>query len=128
MIQAILAELLVIAHFSFILFVVFGGFLLIRWPRIVWIHLPAALWGVLVELNGWICPLTPLENRFRSLAGQEGYQGDFVSRYLLPVIYPENLDYGRQMVLAGIAVMINCVTYFIVLRKRGAADEPACKE
>ncbi len=116
----LLAELLVVVHFAFILFVLLGGLLVVRWPRLAWIHLPAAVWGAVVEAMGWICPLTPLENRFRMLAGEEGYGGDFVSRYLLPLIYPADLTLDLQLALAGFVVMINVVIYIFVFRKRGA--------
>lgn len=112
-----LAELLVIIHFSFILFVVFGGLLLIRWRRLALVHLPAAVWGVVVEALGWVCPLTPLENHFRLQAGLQGYDGDFIARYLLPLIYPGQLDRDLQLVLAAIVVIINTVIYVRFFKK-----------
>ncbi|HEY6839418.1 MAG TPA: DUF2784 domain-containing protein [Geobacteraceae bacterium] len=88
MLYSILADLGVLHHGAFVLFVVGGGFLVIRWPRLAWIHIPAALWGATVEFTGWICPLTPLENHFRLLAGDEGYSGGFIAHYLVPLLYP----------------------------------------
>ena len=90
---------------------------MLRRPGLAWIHLPAAAWGVLVEARGWICPLTPLENRFRELAGGTTYRGDFIERYLLRVIYPENLTPQTQLVLAGAVVAVNAVLYAILLRR-----------
>lgn len=115
-----LAELLVLIHFAFILFVLFGGLLVLKWRWLVWAHLPAVIWGVVVEAMGWICPLTPLEVRYRLQAGQEGYGGDFIAHYLLPIIYPADLNLDLQLALAGFVVMINCVVYVFVFRKRGA--------
>mgnify|MGYP000513051202 CR=1 FL=1 len=114
----LIAELLVVIHFSFILFVVLGGLLVLKWRRLIWVHLPAATWGAVVEAMGWICPLTPWENHFRQMAGQEGYSGDFVSRYLLPVIYPADLKHDLQLALAVFVVIINIVIYIFVYRTR----------
>ena len=114
----LLADLVVLAHFAFILFVFAGGFLVLRWRRVAWIHLPAAAWGTLVEIEGWICPLTPLENRFRERAGQAPYEGDFVTRHLLPVIYPEGLTPRLQVALAAAVVLVNAAVYAAVWRRR----------
>jgi hypothetical protein len=119
MLSLLVAELLVVLHFAFILFVVFGGLLVLRWRRMIWVHLPAATWGAMVEAMGWICPLTPWENRFRWQAGQEGYSGDFISRYLLPLIYPADLNFDLQLALAGFVVIINIIIYVFIFRKRG---------
>ena len=93
----LLADLVVVAHFGFILFVVLGGLLVIRWPKLMWAHLPAALWGAIVELSGWICPLTPLESRLRILGGGREVTDSFIAHYLLPVIYPQGLTRTVQM-------------------------------
>ena len=113
-----LSNLIVIIHFLFILFVLFGGLFVLRWPKMIWLHLPAALWGVLVEFKGWYCPLTPLENHFRQLAGEEGYQTDFVAEYLLPLIYPAELTHEMQLVFGSIVILVNVVVYGILLRQR----------
>ena len=113
----ILSDIIVGVHFLFIVFVVCGGLLVIRWPRIVFLHLPAAVWGAIVEIFGWICPLTPLENHFRDLAGKALYSGDFVARYLLPVIYPENLTTTIQQFLGCLVIIINIIFYTIAIRK-----------
>ena len=112
-----LANAVVVAHFLFIAFVVAGGLLVLRWPRVAWLHLPAAAWGAVVELMGWVCPLTPLENWLRSRGGVP-YQGDFVARYLLPVIYPENLSPFRQRILGAVVIAANLAVYAVVLRRR----------
>ena len=111
------ADAIILAHFLFIAFVMCGGLLVIRWPRIAFVHLPAALWGAAVEIFGWICPLTPLENHFRNLAGNNQYSGDFILRYLVPVIYPETLTSTIQTVLGISVIIINVFVYTIAIRK-----------
>ena len=120
---AILADAVLVLHFAFVVFVVAGGLLVLRWTAVAWLHLPAAAWGAAIEVGGWICPLTPLENRFRELAGQTPYTGDFVSRYLMPVLYPEGLTRPVQLVLGMAVLLINLAVYAVVLRRRrGASD------
>jgi hypothetical protein len=116
------AEAVVLVHFSFIAFVLFGGLLALRWRWIVAAHLPAAAWGCLVELTGRICPLTYVENYLRSRAGQSGYPEGFIEHYFLPVIYPAGLTRQIQFVLAGVVVILNVVAYGWLLRRfaRGA--------
>ncbi len=113
-----LADLVVILHFAFVLFVVLGGLLVLRWPRVAYLHVPAALWGVLIELTGWICPLTPLENALRSAAGAAAYQGGFVEHYILPVMYPSALTRNIQLLLGAIVLLLNLAGYAYVLRRR----------
>jgi hypothetical protein len=113
----LLANALVLLHLVFILFVVAGG-LLVAWKRtLVWLHLPAAIWGALIEFMGWICPLTPLENHFRRLSGQAGYEGGFIEHYLLPLIYPETLTAVTQYVLGGLVLAINFLVYIWLWRR-----------
>ncbi|MCM8593818.1 DUF2784 domain-containing protein [Accumulibacter sp.] len=116
----LLADAVVVAHLLFILFVVFGGLLVLRWPRLALAHLPAACWGALIEVGGWICPLTPLENGLREAAGEAGYPGSFIARYLLPVIYPAGLTRELQFVLAAVVVAVNLAVYAELLRRWGA--------
>lgn len=106
-----LADLTLCLHAGFILFVMFGGFLTVKWPRAVWLHLPAVLWGATVEFTGWICPLTPLENWLREQAGQQGYREDSLSRYLLPTLYPNGLTRNIQLLLGAIVLAINISLY-----------------
>ena len=113
-----LADATVLVHFAFIAFVVLGGLLALRWPKIMWMHLPAAAWGVIIELQGWICPLTPLENYFRRRGGEGGYSGGFIERYLEPVIYPPGLSAPTQLVLAAFVVLVNAGVYWLVFRRR----------
>ena len=105
------ADLVVGAHFAFILFVVVGGFLTWRWPRLAWVHVPVAAWGALVEFAGWICPLTPLENALRRAAGEAGYAGGFIEHYLIPVIYPPGLTRGSQVALGAVVLLLNAAAY-----------------
>jgi hypothetical protein len=114
----LLADLVVWVHLAFVLFVVVGGLLVMKWPRLIWIHLPAVFWGIAIELSGWICPLTPLENWLRHKGGEENYQFDFVARYLLPMLYPQGLTRGSQIVLGALVLVVNGAIYGWVLRKR----------
>jgi hypothetical protein len=118
---AIAADLIVVVHLLFILFVVAGGLLALRWPGLAWMHLPAALWGAFIELGGWICPLTPLEINLRQGAGEAGYSGEFIEHYVLPLVYPSGLTRDIQIAL-GIAVLIlNGLTYgALIVRYRRA--------
>lgn len=106
-----MADLLVILHFAFIVFVVAGGFLVLKWRRVAYIHVPSAVWGALVEFQGWICPLTPLEQKFRIAAGEAGYGGGFIQYYLLPVIYPDGLGRDMQFILGSSVVIVNLAVY-----------------
>ena len=99
-----LADLILCMHAGFVLFVICGGLLVLRWRRIAWLHLPAATWGAIVEFSGWVCPLTPLENWLRQQAGESGYRSDFVAYYLWPVLYPDGLPRDVQLML-GPAVL-----------------------
>ncbi len=115
---ALLADAVVVVHFLFILFVFAGGLLVFRWPRAGWIHLPAAAWAAFVELTNRTCPLTPLENHFAQLAGRAPYEGDFVTRYLLRVIYPEGLTVSSERLLAGLVVFVNATVYAVAALRR----------
>jgi len=106
-----LADGVIAIHLAFVAFVIFGGFLVWRWPRAAFAHLPALAWGVWVELSGQICPLTYLENRLRLLAGEAGYHGGFIRHYLLPILYPPGLTRPDQWVLAGALLAVNALAY-----------------
>jgi Protein of Unknown function (DUF2784) len=114
----LLADALVVFHLLFVLFVGLGAFLVLRWPRVAWAHLPAAVWGAGIELTGGICPLTPLEHELRRRAGEAVYQGDFVGHYLLPVLYPAGLTRLAQLALAALVIGVNLSVYGVVLRRR----------
>jgi hypothetical protein len=120
----ILADLIVGVHALFVAFVVVGGLLALRWPRVAILHLPAAVWGTLIELQGWICPLTPLENSLRAAAGQAGYQGGFIEHYLLPVLYPAGLTRGVQLALGVVVILVNLVVYGFLLARRRRSRHP----
>lgn len=120
------ADALVVLHLAFILFVILGGLLVFKWRKAILIHLPCVLWSVLLEFNGWICPLTPFEIHFREAAGEAGYTGGFIAHYLLPIIYPAGLTQNVQIILGILVILINLVIYGLFLAKRGAkrnADE-----
>jgi Protein of Unknown function (DUF2784) len=111
------ADLVVIVHLSFVGFVLLGGLLELKWRSIVWVHLPAAAWGAIVELSGWICPLTPLENWLWEQAGEAGYRGDFITYYLLPILYPETLTREVQTILGLMVVLLNAAIYWWLWKK-----------
>jgi hypothetical protein len=112
------ADAVVLLHAAFVLFVLAGGVLVLRWRWIAWVHLPAAAWGVLVEYAGWICPLTPLEDDLRRRAGEAAYSSDFIGRYVLPLLYPAALTRQTQLLLGSLALVVNVVVYWRVIRRR----------
>lgn len=114
---ALLADAVVLLHFGFLLFVVLGGLLVLRWRWIAWLHLPAAAWGAWVELYLHYCPLTPLENRLRAEAGLSTYGGGFIDHYIMPVIYPPGLTPGMQFILGGLLVAAYAVIYAVAWRR-----------
>ena len=107
-----LADLVLCIHVGFVFFVIFGGLLVLKWRWIAWLHLPAAIWGAFVEFTGWICPLTPLENRLREQGGEASYRSDFIAQYLLPVLYPEDLTRDLQLLLGTGVVVLNAAVYW----------------
>lgn len=118
MLYRITADGLVLLHLLFILFAVGGALLLFKWPRLCWLHLPAALWGFLVEVMHWPCPLTRWENHFRRAAGEQGYARGFIEHYLLPVIYPAGLTPAMQIGLGLLVLGVNGVIYARWLYRR----------
>ena len=112
------AAAVVVAHVAFVLFVVGGGLLVLHRRWIAWLHVPAALWAVCVEYTGWTCPLTPFENALRARGGLPLYSGDFIAQYVFPLLYPDNLTRSTQIVLGTIALAINGLVYWRVLRRR----------
>lgn len=127
MIWSVLADLLLVLHLGFVVYVVTGG-LLVAWrPWTAWIHLPCAAYGTAIEVFGWVCPLTPLEQRFRRRAGQAGYEGGFIEHYLEGVLYPAGWDDVRY-VLAAFVVVVNLAVYGWILfgrrRRRGGVSDP----
>ena len=105
------ADMVVLLHASFVLFVLLGGLAVLRWRRLAWLHLPAVLWGAAIELGGWICPLTYLENHLRRMAGGAGYNATFIERYLEPLLYPLGLTRHAQLVFGFTALLINLAVY-----------------
>ncbi|MHB8769939.1 MAG: DUF2784 domain-containing protein [Syntrophales bacterium] len=109
----LLADLVVIIHSGFVLFAVLGGFLVLWRVRWAWVHLPAFLWAAFIELSGGICPLTPLEDRLRLLGGQEVYGGDFIDRFVMPLLYPDGLTREYQLLLGGFVLLLNAAIYAV---------------
>ena len=106
-----LADFLVFVHLAFVAFVVLGGLLVLRHPRLAWLHIPAAVWGVLIEFTGGVCPLTPLENALRLRGGEAGYTGGFIDHYLVPLLYPAGLTRNTQLILGALVLALNVAVY-----------------
>ncbi len=117
MIYGLLANVVLVLHLLFVLFVGLGGLLACRWGSVAWIHLPAAIWGAVISLFGWTCPLTPLENWLRRRAGQEGYEAGFIEHYLLPLLYPEQLTMSLSIAMGIGVIAINATIYGILWRR-----------
>jgi hypothetical protein len=117
MVYRTLADFVLIVHFAFVVFAVFGAFLVVRWHWLVWIHVPLALWAVVVEFTGWFCPLTPLEHWLRTKSGVAVQDIGFVEEYLLPLLYPAALTRWLQVVLGGIVLGMNGLIYSWALRR-----------
>ncbi|MBI2402766.1 MAG: DUF2784 domain-containing protein [Gemmatimonadetes bacterium] len=118
MLYRFVADVLVVLHVAFVAFVVVGGFLALRWRRLAWFHVPAAVWGAIIEFMGWVCPLTPLENHFRRLAGEGGYQGGFIEHYVIPALYPADYTLGLRIMLGALVVGLNALAYSLYFRRR----------
>ena len=127
MLARVLADAVVVAHLAFIVFVLLGGFWVLRRPAVAWLHLPALAWGVYTELTAAVCPLTPLENLLRRAGGEQGYGGTFVDRYVVPVIYPPGLTPALQTVIGAALVLLNVALYALAwrrVRSRRASGAP----
>jgi hypothetical protein len=122
MIFRLLADSVVAIHLLFVVFAMLGGLLAFRWRKTIWVHLPAVLWAALIEFGGWICPLTPLENRLRIAGGNAGYTGGFVEHYLLPLLYPGDLTRSIQVLLGILVVTLNLFIYGYLFLKIKTKD------
>jgi uncharacterized membrane protein YoaK (UPF0700 family) len=122
MLYPLLADAVLLFHLAFIVFVVLGALLVRRFPRLVWLHLPAVIWAALSEITGRVCPLTPLENHLRRLSGDAGYRGGFVEHYLLPIIYPQALSRDMQLTLGVAVLVVNLVAYTLLRRRARRHD------
>jgi uncharacterized protein DUF2784 len=115
-----LATAVALAHLTFVAFVVAGGLLALRWPRVAWVHVPAALWGAAIALGGFICPLTPFENWLRVQAGDTPYTTGFLEHYLLPVLYPVAMTRNLQIATGALVLGVNGLVYWRLARRRAA--------
>lgn len=123
MLSRVLAELVLLAHFAFVLFAVFGGLLVLKSRRWAWIHVPAVVWASIVNLASWTCPLTPVEQSFRNAAGQAGYTGGFIEHYIGPIVYPGGMPRRLELVAAFSVVAWNLLVYGMVLMRRRVKGE-----
>ena len=117
MVYRVLADLVVIIHLGFVVFVGLGGLLAIRYRRCAWIHIPAALWGAVISFAGWVCPLTPLENWLRVRGGAVGYNAGFIEHYIVPVLYPTVLTRTMQVGVGVFVLVLNVAVYGRVFRR-----------
>jgi len=124
MLWSLAADALVVFHFAFVVFVIFGGFLSWRWRWAVLAHVPASVWGCWVEVSGAICPLTYLENHLRRLGGEAGYEGGFLAHYLVRILYPPGLTWHIQWLLAGLLIAINLVAYGVLIARSARTPLP----
>ena len=124
----LLADALLLVHGAFVLFVVAGGYLVLRWPRLAWLHVPAALWGAAIEFAGFVCPLTPLEQAWRRAAGGRGYEGGFIEHYVTAALYPSGLTRAVQMALGLLVLGVNGWVYWKLCRRRAAEARRATPE
>ncbi|MEE9167861.1 MAG: DUF2784 domain-containing protein [Candidatus Neomarinimicrobiota bacterium] len=121
----LVSDLIVLFHFAYIIFVILGGLLAFRWRKIIWVHIPAALWGAIVEFAGWICPLTPLELLFRIRGGETAYEEGFVEHYILPLLYPAHLTREIQVALGTFVVGVNVIIYWFLFGRTSVRVEPS---
>src|SRR3954462_11050664 len=126
-VTGVLADLIVVLHSLFVLFVIFGGLLALRWWKVIYLNLPAVAWGAFIEFAGGICPLTPLEYALRRRAGLAGYQGGFVEHYILPVLHSTGLTHNVQLVLGALVIGINLIVYAVVLQSRPGSTPPRAR-
>ncbi len=109
------SDIVVLLHFIYVIFAIAGGILLFWWPKVIWIHFPAALWAALISFAGWICPLTYLENWLRIKSGEIGYSKGFIIKYIEPILYPSGLTYYHQVVLGIFVVVLNLAIYGYII-------------
>lgn len=121
MLYRVLVDVIAFVHFAFVLFVALGGFFVLRWHRLAWLHVPAFVWGALIEIMNWQCPLTTWEDLFRLRAGMRGYSEGFIAHYIYRLIYPPGLTRGVQLAIAAFVLGINAAVYVVlILRSRRA--------
>ena len=116
-----LADLVLVVHFTFVLFVILGGLLVLKWPRVAWVHVPIAIYGAVIEFVGFICPLTPLELSLRRRGGEAGYEGGFIEHYITSALYPTGLTREIQLALGVGVLVLNAIVYTVVVRRRRPA-------
>lgn len=124
MIYRTLADVVLVVHLAFAVFAGVGGLLVLRWPRLAWVHVPCAVWGALIMFAGWVCPLTPLENDLRRRGGQSGYEGGFIDHYIVSVLYPAGLTRGLQFGIGAGVVIVNAAVYGRMIARARRRRDP----
>jgi hypothetical protein len=117
MIYRILADIVVIFHLIFVIFPVIGGLFVLKWRKLIWVHIPVVIWAVVIEFTGFICPLTSLENLLRYKGGQSGYQSDFIEHYIFPLLYPDGLTHTMQIIIGIFVFAVNVIVYSIIIHR-----------
>ena len=118
MIYSLVADLVMLLHFGFIIFAVLGALLLVRWPRLIWLHLPSATWAIAIEFYGGVCPLTPLENQLLNLASETAYSESFIGHYIGALIYPGEITTTVKIMLGLAVLVINIALYSWIIKRR----------
>ena len=111
------ADLTLIVHFTFIIFIAFGALLFFVSKKIIYVHIPALIWGIYMELTHSVCPLTYLENWFLEKANLSAYSESFIQHYLIPIVYPKNLTEDLQIYLAIVLMVANAIIYGLIIIK-----------
>src|SRR5437762_382 len=118
MVYGLIADLVLVAHFAYVVFTVFGGLLAIRWRWLIWVHFPTVCWGIILQWADLSCLLTPLENYLRQAAGEGGYSGGFIEHYISIVLYPEYLPIELRYLLGLIVLVVNVPIYIYLFKTR----------
>ena len=112
--STIAADCVLIAHALFVLFAVFGAFLVLFDRRIAYVHVPVVAWSSIVNLAHWTCPLTPVEQRLRVRAGQPAFQGGWIQNYMEPLVRPLGMPRRLELV-AGVSIVVwNACLYGVI--------------
>lgn len=116
MIYHFLANSVFVVHLAFVLFAIFGGLLALRRRWLIWLHIPAVIWAILVEFFQLFCPLTTLENYFKRLGGEQDYAGGFIEYYVSAILYTP-ITAQIQITLGVFLLIFNLAVYLFIFKK-----------